>query len=72
MTTGQLLRPFYTPKQEPKTGTNAVIKVSAASGFRHGIERYLNDPPFNRGIKDLKYLQTQISHDQTNKCSTKK
>ena len=51
MTTGQLdenLRRFYA---EARTKDKQEYSKSALLGFRHGIERYLNNPPFNRGIK---------------------
>ena len=51
MTTKQLdenLVHFYA---EARTKDKREYSKSAFIAFRHGIERYLNNPPFNRGIK---------------------
>lgn len=51
MTIGQLdenLRRFYA---EARTRDKQEYSKSALVGFRQGVERYLNAPPFNRGIK---------------------
>lgn len=51
MTIGQLdenLRRFYA---EVRTKNKEEYSKSALLGLRHGVERFLNSPPFNKGIK---------------------
>ena len=51
MSFGQLdanLRRFYA---EARNKSGDAYSKSTLLGFRHGIERYLNAPPFNRGLK---------------------
>ena len=51
MSLGQLdtnLRRFYA---EARNKSGAVYSKSTLLGFRHGIERYLNAPPLNKGLK---------------------
>ena len=51
MSPGQLdtnLRRFYA---EDRSKSGDVYSKSTLLGFRHGIERYLNTPPLNKGLK---------------------
>ena len=51
MTTGQLdqnLRRFYA---EARTQKGEPYSKSTLLGFRHAIERYLNAPPYNKGLQ---------------------
>ena len=51
MSFGQLdtnLRRFYA---EARNKSGAAYSKSTLLGFRHGIERYLNTPPLNKGLK---------------------
>ena len=51
MTIGQLdhnLRRFYA---EARTQKGEPYSKSTLLGFRHGIERYLNSPPYNKGLQ---------------------
>lgn len=51
MTIGQLdhnLRRFYA---EARTQKGEQYSKSTLLGFRHGIERYLNSPPYNKGLQ---------------------
>ena len=51
MMSGQLdhnLRRFYA---EARTQKGEQYSKSTLLGFRHGIERYLNSPPYNKGLQ---------------------
>lgn len=66
MTVGQLdmnLKRFYV---EARTKTGDLYSKSTLLGFRHSIERYLNAPPLNRGIKISKDPRFQRSNDMLN------
>ena len=61
MTIGQLdhnLRRFYA---EARTEKGEPYSKSTLLGFRHGIERYLNSPPYNKGLQlasDSRFLRS--------------
>ena len=61
MTIGQLdhnLRQFYA---EARTQKGEPYSKSTLLGFRHGIERYLNSPPYNKGLQlasDPRFLRS--------------
>ena len=51
MTTRQLDENLFRFYAEARTKDKRDYSKSALLGFRHGIERYLNNPPLNRAIK---------------------
>ena len=66
MTPGQLnanLRRFYV---EARSRTGDVYSKSSLLGFRHAIERYLNDPPFNKGLKLSSDARFKTSNEMLN------
>ena len=53
------LRYFYA---EARTRGGALYSRSSLLGLRNAIERYLNNPPFNRGISITKRTEFQSSN----------
>ena len=53
------LRYFYA---EARTRGGALYSRSSLLGLRNAIERYLNNPPFNRGISITKGTEFQSSN----------
>ena len=51
MTTRQLDENLFRFHAKARTKDKRDYSKSALVGFRHGIERYLNNPPINRAIK---------------------
>ena len=66
MTVEQLdinLKRFYA---EARSKTGEIYSKSTLLGFRHSIERFLNAPPFNKGLKIAKDPRFQRSNDMLN------
>ena len=66
MTPGQLnanLRRFYV---EARSRTGDVYSKSSLLGLRHAIERYLNDPPLNKGLKLSSDARFKTSNEMLN------
>ena len=59
------MKVFYAEARNKDGGT---YRRSTLLGFRNGIERYLNNPPFNRGI----HLATDARFQQSNQMLTAK